>query len=101
MAAIGFLVMLIGAIGSVYWKFGGAVGKVRDDLSAHKLHVAETYATKAGTSEQMLALGDAVKAVGDRVERGLDGVNKRFDGMNERLDRVIEANHKPVRRTGG
>lgn len=90
MAAIGFLVMLIGAVGSVYWQFGGEVGKVRDDLAAHKLHVSETYATKAGMTEQMAALTRTVHDVGERMDR-------KIDGMNERLDRVIEASHKPRR----
>ncbi len=42
--------------------------QMRDVLSEHKLHVAETYATKAGLKESL-----------DRVHDALDGLAQRFD----------------------
>lgn len=99
--AIMFLMAFGGAVGGFYKYINAQVrepAKVANDtqkeLAAYQRHVAETYATKAGMSEQMNALGEAVRNVGDRVE-------KRLDGMNERLDRVIETNHKPVPRRAG
>lgn len=58
----------------------------------YKLHIAENYATKAGMTEQVIALTKAVNDVGDRID-------KRLDGMTDRLDRVIEAGNKPHRVT--
>lgn len=60
----------------------------REELATYKTHVAETFATEAGVKEEMAAVTD----VGDRLD-------KRLDTMTDRLDRVIEHNHKPVRRT--
>lgn len=89
----GFILSLVGAIGFSWWRWSDAIGKVKEDLSEHKLHVSETYATKAGLSEQMVSV---TKAITDMSER----IDKRLDTMTDRLDRVIEANHKPVRRQG-
>lgn len=79
MQAVGFLMTFAVTIGTMYWKWGGAIGKVRDDLAAHKLHVAETYATKAGMQEQTAQL-----------LRAIEGVGNRIDGLHERLDRAFE-----------
>jgi predicted nucleic acid-binding Zn-ribbon protein len=86
MAVVGFFVMLSGAGWGVWWRIEGRVrsaedkaGKVRDDLAAHKLHVAETYTTKAGMLEQTAAIMKAIDSVGDKIDR-----------TNERLDRVFE-----------
>ena len=51
----------------------------REDLNAHKLHVSETYVTKAGMLEQT-----------SRIMKAIDGVGERLDGVNQRLDRVFE-----------
>jgi methyl-accepting chemotaxis protein len=104
--AVLFLIAFAGAVGGLYKYINSTAGEaaktaveVKDELAKYQTRVAETYATKAGMTEQITNLADAVKSVGDRVERGMEGVNKRFDGMNERLDRVIESNHKPTRRS--
>jgi hypothetical protein len=81
------LAFVAASVGGVYWRWGGEIGKVRDDLAAHKLHVAETYTTKAGMHEQTAQIMKAIDAVGDRI-----------DGVNQRLDRVFEAPRPSARR---
>ena len=62
------------------------VRKVQDDLSAHKLHVAETYTTKAGMQEQTA-----------QIMKALDGVSAKIDYTNGRLDTFTQL--KPTART--
>jgi hypothetical protein len=57
---------------------------IATDLSKYQIHVAETYASKAGVEVQFNAISKSITEFGDRVET-------RLTGMNERLDRVIEA----------
>jgi hypothetical protein len=98
MAVGTFAILFLGAIFGTFWRFWGLIDKAaqegkdaKTDLASYKLHAAETFATKQGVTEQMVALTKAVNDVGDRLD-------KRLDGMTDRLDRVIEASHKPVRR---
>lgn len=56
--------------------------------SEHRLHVAETYVSKAGLREQAAQIMEA-----------LNGVQGSLDRPNERLDRVIEG--QPQRRHPG
>jgi hypothetical protein len=97
MAVIGFGIMIFGTIFGAWRWIDGKIGSAKSDamnaatvasakaditsaaLNEHKLHVAETYLTKAGLREQMEPLFDAVKGVSGQVQN-----------MNERLDRVIE-----------
>lgn len=58
-------------------------------LAEYKTHVAETYVTKQGMRE-----------LRDEVSAGFKDIKDSITGMNERLDRVIESNHKPIRRSG-
>lgn len=74
-ALFGFVV----ALGGVWWKWQGAIGRVDRDLQDYKLHVSETFATKAGVQDQTIQLLKAIESVG-----------KRIDSMNERLDRAFE-----------
>lgn len=60
-------------------------------MATDKLHVAETFATTR-CAEQMGSVTKAINAMGDRIE-------KRLDGITDRMSRVIEASHKPLRRT--
>ena len=90
MSAIGFAVMVLGALWGIWRTVDSKIQSAEDkaasvgsSLDAHKLHVAETYLTKAGLREQMEPLFDAVKGVSGQVQT-----------MNERLDRVIEAQPK-------
>lgn len=50
------------------------------DLAAHKLHVAEAYATKAGLSEQTTQIMKAFASLGAKIDR-----------TNERLDNMMSA----------
>lgn len=83
---VSFGVMVFGALAGIWWKVDSKIQAAEDaaasvgrSLDAHRLHVAETYLTKAGLREQMEPLFDAVKGVSGQVQN-----------MNERLDRVIE-----------
>lgn len=73
------LLAVCGALGGIYWKWGGMIGKVRDDLAAHKLHVAETYVSKQGHREST-----------DLLMGAITEVKAALDGTNQRLDRVFE-----------
>ncbi|RWN51371.1 MAG: hypothetical protein EOS04_24165 [Mesorhizobium sp.] len=81
------VIAVAGAVGGIYWRWGALIGKVRDDLAAHKLHVAEHYVTKTGLAEQTT-----------QIMKAIDGVADRLDGVNQRLDRVFEQ-PKTTRRT--
>lgn len=81
-----YLVLAVaGAVGGAYWRFSSLVADIRKELSDHKLHTAEVYATKAGMQEQTAQLLRAIESIGSRI-----------DSMSERLDRVFEA--KPAAR---
>jgi hypothetical protein len=86
MGAVLFFLAVFGAISAAFWRvFGlikdsGADGKkALADLAEHKLHVAETYVTKAGMQEQT-----------GQIMRAIEGVGNRIDGLHERLDRAFE-----------
>lgn len=94
---IGFLILLIGTIAGAWWRVESAIAKAkadsivraeaaislanltREELAAHKLHVAETYITKAGLRETT-----------DQIMSGVNGIRESIDRMNERMDRVVE-----------
>ncbi|MBY5614124.1 hypothetical protein [Rhizobium leguminosarum] len=97
MKAILFFLTVAGAGWGIWWKIDGRVkegekasehriksaedkaDKATADLAAHKLHAAETFATKAGMQEQTAQL-----------LRAIEGVGNRIDGLHERLDRAFE-----------
>lgn len=86
MAVVGFFLTLAYAMWFAWGRVEGKVkiaedkaDKVASDLSAHKLHVAETYVTKAGMQEQT-----------GQIMRAIEGVGNRIDGLHERLDRAFE-----------
>lgn len=91
----GFLVALVG-MGFGFWKyFEGKIDRSRSDaalatkaleikvdattheLAAVRLHVAETYVTKAGMSEQTAQIMAAINGVSGK----LDHLNGRIDGL--------------------
>lgn len=87
-----------GAVAGGFWRIWGLIdaakkdallradaaialaGVAREELSSHKLHVAESYVTKAGMNEQT-----------DRIMRSLEGVAEKIDRTNERLDSLMLA----------
>jgi len=94
MSVILFGLAVIGGLAGAFWRMWGLIDEAGDkgeraqhDLAAHKLHVAETYVTKAGMQEQTSAIMKAIDSVGDKIDR-----------TNERLDRVFEQK-SPSRRT--
>lgn len=98
MAVVGFFVMLSGTLWGIWWRIEGKVKEAkdsavatasaaqalaalaRDELASHKLHAAETFATKAGMQEQTAQIMRAIESVGNRL-----------DGVHERLDRLYES----------
>lgn len=86
MAVVGFFVMLFGVATGAFWRMWGLIKeagekgeKAQRELAAHKLHAAETFATKQGMHEQTA-----------QIMRAIEGVAGRIDGLHERLDRFLE-----------
>lgn len=83
-----YLFIAVSSIGGgIYWRWGGAIREVRDDLSAHKLHVAENYITKAGMRE-----------VKDEIMDAIHGVKSSVDHLGGRIDSMYSAPARPVRK---
>jgi hypothetical protein len=74
---ISAVIVVFGVVSGVWWRVEGMIRKNTDDLAAHRLHVAETYTTKAGMHEQTLQIMKAI----DGVSGKLDHLNGRIDGM--------------------
>lgn len=81
---IGIALAILGVITGAFWRIWGLIKEAGDegrdakeDLAAHKLHVAETYVTKAGMSEQTAQIMKAIDSVGAKV----DSTNVRLDGF--------------------
>ncbi len=108
MAVVGFFVMLFGTLSGVWWRIEGRVEKAkveastlaasanalamlaRQELAEHKLHVSETYVTKAGMQEQTA-----------QILRSIESVGNRIDGLHERLDRMYENQPRQSRAARG
>lgn len=98
MSVVGFGVLIFVTISGAFWRMWGLIKaaddegkKAQTDLATYKVHVAETFATKNGVSEQVGEMRKSLEGLGERMDRG-------FDGIRERMDRVIDAAHKPNRR---
>jgi hypothetical protein len=102
MGAVGFFVLVFGFIFGL-WKYvdakisaakteaSGAASAAsamaslaREELAAHRLHVAETYVSKSGLREQTEQIMGAIGAVKDAVDK-----------MTLRVDRIVENQSKP------
>lgn len=77
LGAAGALVALAGfAWGIVTWVISqfssrdAAISRVRDEIASHKLHAAETFATRAGVTESL-----------DRVFAAIDKLTGRVDEL--------------------
>lgn len=95
---VGFFILVSGTLWGIWWRIEGRVDKAksevatvasaaaaqaalaRQELADHKLHAAETFATKQGMQEQTT-----------QIMRAIEGVGNRIDGVHERLDRMYEA----------
>lgn len=82
---VGVALAIFAALSGVFWKMYDLIQKAAEkgeqaqrDLAAHKLHAAETFATKQGMQEQTTQL-----------LRAIEGVVGRIDGLSERLDNII------------
>lgn len=95
MAAVAFFVMLSGAAWGIWWRIDGKVttesknnaagasaaaalaSLALEKLADHKLHVAETYVSKAGLREAVEPIMDAIQG----VKGAVDHLGGRIDGM--------------------
>jgi hypothetical protein len=97
MTVVGFFVLLFGFIFGL-WKYvdskltgvkqdasivaaaaQATASVARDELSAHKLHVAEVYVTKAGMHEQTQQIMHSIENVGAKIDRTNDRLDRMFD----------------------
>ena len=84
MGAIAFFIVVSGALWGIWWRIEGKV-KVATDradlaldkLGEHRLHVAETYITKAGMREVKEEIMDAIHG----VKGAVDHLGGRIDSM--------------------
>lgn len=97
MAVIGFGLAVFGTLFGVWKYLDGKLGAVRaeanaaassatalaslarEELAAHRLHVAETYITKQGMREATESIMEAIS-----------GVKQAVDHMTVRVDRIVE-----------
>jgi len=112
---IAFLIVVISAVGGLWWRIEAAIKAARDDvrkdardahvradtamaaisllteqLAAHRLHVAETYITKAGLREFR-----------DEVMTGVRDLKGSVSTLHERMDRFIEGDKMTRKRPQG
>lgn len=102
MGVVIFILTLFGAIFGIWRYVEAKIAKVqeeadrsseaaramavlaRDEIYNHRIHTAETYATKAGMQEQTAQIMRAIEAVAARIE-----------GLYERFDRWQDSSRKP------
>lgn len=66
-------------VAGIWWRVESMIRKNTDDLAAHRLHVAETYTTKAGMAEQTL-----------QIMKAIDGVSGKIDHLGGRIDGLMQ-----------
>jgi hypothetical protein len=92
------IVALLGLVLSIWWRIENKIGAAkteastvaaaanalanlsRQELADHKLHVAETYITKAG-----------MRDIKDEILGAVSGIKDDLGRLNERIDRMHEA----------
>jgi len=73
--------MIAGAL--VSWVLGRfsardrKIDALRESLNAHKLHAAETYATKSGLTESLNRVHDSVDRLTERIDEFMRVMNSR------------------------
>ena len=93
----GFAVAVLGLVGTAWWRISVMISNARSETSAaasaasalasmarqelheHRLHVAETYVSKAGLREVTGQIMDAISGVGTQITE-----------MRARLDKAID-----------
>ncbi|MBX4992302.1 hypothetical protein ABID08_000733 [Rhizobium binae] len=93
MAVVGFGLAVFGTIFAI-WKYLDSklmiqrrdTEKVAEELAQHRLHVAESYVSKAGLRETT-----------DQIMEAISGVKAAVDNMTLRVDRIVE--NQPRRTT--
>lgn len=101
MYAVGFFIAVFGFFFGLWKYVDSKIGKARDDssagiaaatalaslareeLAAHKLHVAEHYVSKQGHREST-----------EQIMEAISGVKSAVDAMTLRIDRVVEGQPK-------
>ena len=80
---VGLFVMLIGAIGGLWWKIESKIQsetdervKVQRELSDLRLHVAQNYVSSAALRETELRLINAVERLATRMEAVVTRLDK-------------------------
>ena len=92
-----FFLLVVAAGAGAFWKVYGLISDAkkdsmlraegaialastaREELAAHKLHVAETFVTKAGMSEQTA-----------QIMKAIDGVSGKLDHLSDRIDGMMQ-----------
>lgn len=96
MAAIGFFILVSGVLWGIWWKVEAKVRNAEDKADSAitkvaelRLHVAETYITKAGMRE-----------VKDEIMEAIHGVKASVDHLGGRIDGIYQQNAtpRPIRR---
>lgn len=59
----------------------------KDDLAKHKLHAAETFATKTSVDAAALRIEQSVERAFERFDRKLDGIDLKLDRKADRGER--------------
>lgn len=106
MSAVGFSVMVLGALWAVWWKIDAAIKLAKQEASdsakvallradfvaaqllEYKTHVAETHASRAVMRESLEPLVESMRVLSGQVQH-----------ISDRLDRVIETKPPRARQT--
>lgn len=94
-AAIAFFILVSGALWGIWWKIDAKLEAARkeakkaaddaaalavqakDDIAAHRLHVAQTYITKEGLRD----VRDEIMTAMHEIKGAIETVGGRIDGM--------------------
>lgn len=100
-----FMLVVLGTVAGAWWRVEAAIAKakndallraeaalalatlLREELSAHKLHVAERYITKEGMRE-----------VRDEILSAMRDLKSTVEHLSERIDRVADGPPKSRQR---
>lgn len=69
-AFVGEISLIVGVCFSIWWKLDAKIRAVEKELSDTKLHMAESYISKAGHRETT-----------DQILRAIEGLSSRIDSL--------------------